>query len=70
LKFGFENGSQPFDGAQGTAEVSLNGVSYRAKVLLDESISTGVVLIPRSFGIPIKEPVAVKLTALEKAQEA
>lgn len=62
LKFGLENGSQ--------AEVSLNGVSYPAKVLLDESISTGVVLIPRSFGIPITDPLAVKLTALTKAQEA
>jgi NADH-quinone oxidoreductase subunit G len=62
LKFGLENGSQ--------AQVSLNGVSYPAKVLLDESISTGVMLIPRSFGIPIKEPVAVTLTAIEKAQEA
>jgi NADH-quinone oxidoreductase subunit G len=62
LKLGFENGSQ--------AEVSLNGVLYPAKVLLDESISTGVMLIPRSFGIPIKEPVAVTLTAIEKAQEA
>jgi NADH-quinone oxidoreductase subunit G len=62
LKFGLKNGSQ--------AEVSLNRVSYPAKVLLDESISTGVMLIPRSFGIPIKEPVAVTLTAIEKAQEA
>jgi NADH-quinone oxidoreductase subunit G len=62
LKFGLENGSQ--------ATVSLNGVLYPAKVLLDESISTGVVLIPRSFAIPIKEPVAVKLAALVKAQEA
>ncbi|MFO7584018.1 MAG: molybdopterin-dependent oxidoreductase, partial [Anaerolineales bacterium] len=62
LKLGLENGSQ--------AQVSLNGVSYPTKVLLDESISTGVILIPRSFGIPIKEPVAVTLTAVEKAQEA
>ncbi len=61
-KHGLENGSQ--------VEVSLNGTLYAAKVLLDESISTGVVLIPRSFAIPIQEPVAVKLTALEKAQEA
>jgi NADH-quinone oxidoreductase subunit G len=62
LKLGLENGSQ--------AEVGLNGVSYPVKVLLDESISTGVVLIPRSFAVPIKEPVAVKLAALVKAQEA
>ncbi|GAB4489281.1 MAG: NADH-quinone oxidoreductase subunit NuoG [Anaerolineales bacterium] len=54
----------------GQAAVSLNGVEVAAKVFADESISTGVVLIPRSFGIPIKEPLAVKLTALEKAQEA
>jgi NADH-quinone oxidoreductase subunit G len=62
LKFGLENGSQ--------AQVSLNGVSYPAKVLLDESISTGVMLIPRSFAIPITAPVAVTLSAIEKAQEA
>lgn len=62
FKFGLENGGQ--------AEVSLNGVSYPAKVLLDESISTAVVLIPRSFGIPIREPAAVRVTASKKAQEA
>jgi len=62
LKFGLENGSQ--------AKVSLNGVSYPAKVLLDESISTGVILIPRSFGIPISAPVTATLTAIKKAQEA
>jgi len=50
--------------------VSLNGVSYPAKVLLDESISTGVILIPRSFGIPISAPVTATLTAIKKAQEA
>ena len=54
----------------GQAAVSLNGVSYPAKVLADDSISTGVVLIPRSFGIPIKEPAAVILTAITEAQEA
>ncbi|MCX7754050.1 MAG: molybdopterin-dependent oxidoreductase [Anaerolineales bacterium] len=61
-KYGLENGSQ--------ARVSLNGVTYSASVLLDESISTGVVLIPRSFGIPLAEPAFVLLTALEPAQEA
>jgi len=54
----------------GQAAVSLNGLEVATRVFADESISTGVVLIPRSFGIPIKEPVAVKLTALTKAQEA
>ncbi len=54
----------------GQAAVSLDGVEVAARVFADESISTGVVLIPRSFGIPIKEPVAVKLTAINEAQEA
>jgi NADH-quinone oxidoreductase subunit G len=61
-KHGLENGGQ--------ARVSLNGVEVAARVIADASISTGVVLIPRSFGIPINEPVAVKLSALQKAQEA
>ncbi len=59
LKLGLENGSQ--------AEVSLNGVSYPAKVLLDDSISTGVVLIPRSMGIPIPAPAPVKVLSAQKA---
>jgi NADH-quinone oxidoreductase subunit G len=50
----------------GQAAVSLDGVEVATRVFADESISTGVVLIPRSFGIPIKEPVAVTLTAIEK----
>jgi len=54
----------------GQAAVSLGGVEVAARVFADQSISTGVVLIPRSFGIPIKEPVAVKLTAINEAQEA
>jgi NADH-quinone oxidoreductase subunit G len=61
-KLGFDNGGQ--------ATVSLEGVEAQVKVLADESISAGVVLIPRSFNIPIKEPVAVKLSAVAKAQEA
>ena len=59
LKLGLANGSQ--------AEVSLNGVSYPTKVLLDDSISTGVVLIPRSMGIPIPAPAPVTVAAAQKA---
>ena len=59
LKLGLENGGQ--------AEVSLNGVSYPVKVLLDASISTGVVLIPRSMGIPIPAPAPVKVLSAQKA---
>lgn len=59
LKLGLENGGQ--------AEVSLNGVSYPVKVLLDASISTGVVLIQRSMGIPIPAPAPVKVLSAQKA---
>lgn len=54
----------------GQATLSLNGVEAVTRVLADESISTGVVLIPRSFGIPITQPAVVTLVASTKTQEA
>jgi NADH-quinone oxidoreductase subunit G len=56
-KFGLLNGSK--------ATVSLNGVDTAVKVHFDESISTGVVLVYRSFGIPISEPTSVKIMVAE-----
>jgi len=50
------------------ARLSLNGAAYEAVVTLDESLSTGVVLVYRSFGIPIFEPVPVSIAAAEKAR--
>ena len=50
------------------ARVSLNGAAYEAVVKLDESLSTGVILVYRSFGIPIFEPVPVSIAAAEKAR--
>jgi NADH-quinone oxidoreductase subunit G len=41
--------------------VSFNGVSGEAVVKLDDTISVGVALVPRSMGIAIHEPVAVKV---------
>jgi hypothetical protein len=41
--------------------VSFNGVSGVAVVKLDETISVGVALIPRSMGLAIREPVPVKV---------
>jgi NADH-quinone oxidoreductase subunit G len=41
--------------------VSFNGVSGEAVVKLDDTISVGVALIPRSMGLAIREPVAVKV---------
>ncbi len=44
-----------------TVNVSFNGVSGEAVVKLDDTISVGVALIPRSMGLAIREPVAVKV---------
>jgi NADH-quinone oxidoreductase subunit G len=41
--------------------VSFNGVSGEAVVKLDDTISVGVALIPRSMGLAIHEPVPVKV---------
>lgn len=41
--------------------VSLNGVSGEAVVRMDESISAGVMLVPRSMGLAIREPVVAKV---------
>lgn len=54
----------------GQAMLHLPGGAYPVRILLDDSISHGVLLVPRSFGIPLHHPQAVRLTALEPAQEA
>jgi NADH-quinone oxidoreductase subunit G len=41
--------------------VSFDGVSGEAIVKIDETISAGVALIPRSMGLAIREPVAIKV---------
>ncbi len=41
--------------------VSFDGVSGEAVVKLSDAISVGVALIPRSMGLAIREPVAVKV---------
>lgn len=46
-----------------TVNVSFNGVSGEASVKLDETVPEGVALIPRSMGLAISEPVAVKVKA-------
>jgi NADH-quinone oxidoreductase subunit G len=50
------------------AVVSLNGTDHEVIVQLDDSLSTGVVLIYRSFGIPIFEPAPVRIAAAEKVR--
>jgi NADH-quinone oxidoreductase subunit G len=58
-KLGVENG--------GRARVGLNGVEVDVKVKFDEAVADGVVLVYRSFGIPISEPTAVSISVAEKA---
>ncbi|HET9912379.1 MAG TPA: NADH-quinone oxidoreductase subunit NuoG [Anaerolineales bacterium] len=41
--------------------VSFNGVSGDATVELDDTISVGVALVPRSMGIAIREPIPAKV---------
>ena len=49
-------------GLNGSAKVELNGFSADVDVKIDESLPQGVVLVPRSFGLPITTPapIAVK----------
>jgi anaerobic selenocysteine-containing dehydrogenase len=46
-------------GAQ--VKISFEGVNGEALLKLDDTISTGVVLVPRSMGIAIREPVTAKV---------
>jgi anaerobic selenocysteine-containing dehydrogenase len=58
-KLGIHNG--------GPVTVRLSGVEAQAAAVFDESISTGVVLVYRSFGIPISAPTPVTIVVAEKA---
>jgi NADH-quinone oxidoreductase subunit G len=48
--------------------VSFNGTSAEARVKLDDTISTGVALLPREMGFAISGPVPVKVTAPTKVK--
>jgi len=54
-------------GAGDQLSVEINGAQFTFRAALDASISTGVVLIPRSMGLAISAPALVKLHAAEKA---
>jgi hypothetical protein len=42
-------------------KISFDGVSGEAVVKIDDTISTGIALIPRSMGLAIHEPVPAKV---------
>jgi NADH-quinone oxidoreductase subunit G len=47
--------------------LNLDGSSEEVVVKVDDTISTGVALVPRSMGLPISGPVEVSLKAIRKA---
>ena len=50
----------------GPVVVVLQSSEYLAEVRLDDRIPAGLVLVPRSFGLPVLEPTVVKLSLAEK----
>jgi NADH-quinone oxidoreductase subunit G len=48
--------------------ISFDGVSGDARVRLDDTISVGVALVPRSMGFAIREPVLATLSALAEVK--
>ncbi len=58
-KMGLETGAH--------VKISFDGVSGEAVLKTDETISTGVALVPRSMGIAIREPVAARVFARSAA---
>jgi NADH-quinone oxidoreductase subunit G len=47
--------------AGGRAKIKFEGVNADVLVKFDDTISTGVVLVPRSMGLAIREPVVAKV---------
>ena len=48
------------------AALSLDGVTEEVLVKVDDTVSTGVALVPRSMGLPISGPAEVSLKAVRK----
>jgi hypothetical protein len=47
--------------AGGRAKIKFEGVNADVLVKLDDTISMGVALVPRSMGLAIREPVVAKV---------
>jgi NADH-quinone oxidoreductase subunit G len=48
--------------------VSFNGVSGEARVRFDNTISTGVILVPREMGFAIREPIPAQVSVPAKVE--
>ncbi len=49
-------------------KLSWNGSQAEVRVRTDETISTGVALVPRSFGLAVREPVAALVKSAKKVK--
>jgi hypothetical protein len=49
-------------------KLSFNGTQAEVRVRTDDTISTGVALVPRSFGLTVREPVAVSVKSAKKVK--
>jgi hypothetical protein len=49
-------------------KISLNGVNAEVVVKIDDTISAGVALVPRSMGIAIREPVVARVLLAGKVK--
>ena len=51
-----------------TVKVSWNGSQAEVRVRTDAGISTGVALVPRSFGLSVREPVVASVKSAKKVR--
>ena len=49
-------------------KLAFNGTQAEVRVRTDEAVATGVALVPRSFGLAVREPVAVSVKSMKKAR--
>ncbi len=49
-----------------SVQVNVNGSAHVAAARLDKSVPVGVVLVPRSMGLPIAGPVGVQVRVIER----
>ena len=54
--------------AGGRVSLAFNGLNAEALVKIDDTISAGVVLVPRSMGLAVREPVSVQVLGLAEAK--
>ena len=45
--------------------LTVNGISYSAKLVMEKQVPPGIALVPRSAGIPVDSPVSVDITVVD-----